>query len=90
MLTYFDRLNAGLQQFMAGARKFALKYISRKEIFALTREASEVSGIPYVMDSDRSEVEEILGVSEGASKYRAKILNLNLENFIRAKAHMAK
>jgi len=29
MVTYFDRLNAGLQQFMAGARKFALKYISR-------------------------------------------------------------
>ncbi len=61
MLTYFDRLNAGLQQFMAGARKFALKYISRHDLVALTREASDVSGIPYVMESDQEEVEKILG-----------------------------
>ena len=61
MLTYFDRLNAGLQQLMAGARKFALKYIARDDICALTRKASDVSGIPYVMDADREEVEKILG-----------------------------
>ncbi len=61
MLTYFDRLNAGLQQLMAGARKFALKYITRDDLTALTREASDVSGIPYVMDSDREEVDKILG-----------------------------
>ena len=34
MVTYFDRLNAGLQQLMAGARKFALKYISRNDLCA--------------------------------------------------------
>jgi len=61
MITYFDRLNAGLQQMMAGARKFALKYISRDDICALTRKAAEISGIPYVMDSDQEEVDEILG-----------------------------
>lgn len=61
MLTYFDRLSAGLQQLMAGARKFALNYISRNDICALTKEASEISGIPYVMDSDKEEVEKILG-----------------------------
>jgi glutamate synthase domain-containing protein 2 len=61
MITYFDRLNAGLQQLMAGARKFALKYISRNDLFALTRKASEISGIPYVMDADREEVDKILG-----------------------------
>jgi glutamate synthase domain-containing protein 2 len=61
MLTYFDRLNAGLQQLMAGARKFALKYITRNDLCALTKEASEISGIPYVMDSDKEEVEKILG-----------------------------
>jgi glutamate synthase domain-containing protein 2 len=61
MITYFDRLNAGLQQLMAGARKFALKYITRDDLTALTREASDVSGIPYVMDSDREEVDKILG-----------------------------
>ncbi len=61
MITYFDRLNTGLQQFMAGARKFALKYISRDDLCALTRESSEVSGISYVMDGDREEVDRILG-----------------------------
>jgi hypothetical protein len=61
MVTYFDRLNAGLQQLMAGARKFALKYISRDDLCALTREAGEISGIPYVMESDQEEVDKILG-----------------------------
>jgi glutamate synthase domain-containing protein 2 len=60
MVTYFDRLNAGLQQFMAGARKFALKYVSRDDLCSLTREASELSGIPYVMEADRDEVDKIL------------------------------
>jgi glutamate synthase domain-containing protein 2 len=60
MLTYFDRLNAGLQQFMAGARKFALSYISRSDVCALTREAAEVTGIAYVMDSDQEEAASIL------------------------------
>src|SRR5574340_193093 len=36
MITYFDRLNAGLQQLMAGARKFALQYISRDDLCSLT------------------------------------------------------
>ena len=57
---YFDRLNAGLQQLMAGARKFALKYIWRDDLCALTRKAADISGIPYVMDSDQEEVNKIL------------------------------
>ncbi len=60
MYSYIDRLKQGLQQLMAGARKFALKYIDRNDLVALTREAAEVSGITYVMDSDREEVEKIL------------------------------
>jgi glutamate synthase domain-containing protein 2 len=60
MITYFDRLNAGLQQLMAGARKFALKYITRDDLCALTREAADVSGIPYVMEADQEEVARIL------------------------------
>jgi len=46
---------------MAGARKFALKHIDRNDICALTREAAEISGISYVMDSDKEEVDKILG-----------------------------
>ncbi|MCM8767093.1 MAG: glutamate synthase-related protein, partial [Candidatus Omnitrophica bacterium] len=60
LYTYFDRLATGLKQFMAGARKFSLKYISRDDIFALTKEASEVSGIPYVMDLDKEQAEKML------------------------------
>ncbi|MBW2108778.1 MAG: FMN-binding glutamate synthase family protein [Deltaproteobacteria bacterium] len=61
MYSYIDRMRQGLQQFMAGERKFALKYIDRNDLVALTREAAEISGIPYVMDSDKDEVEKILG-----------------------------
>ena len=60
MYTFYDRLSAGLQQFMAGARKFALKHIGRDDLFALTREAAEVSGVAYVMDADKDEVDRIL------------------------------
>jgi glutamate synthase domain-containing protein 2 len=63
MYTFYDRLSAGLQQLMAGARKFALRYISRDDLCALTREASRVSGIPHVMDADREEAAKILGIS---------------------------
>jgi glutamate synthase domain-containing protein 2 len=61
LYSYIDRLRQGLQQLMAGARKFALKYIDRNDLVALTREASEISGIPYVMDSDKEEIDRILG-----------------------------
>ncbi len=61
LYSYTKRLAQGLQQLMAGARKFALEYITRDDICALTREASEISGITYIMDVDREEVEKILG-----------------------------
>jgi glutamate synthase domain-containing protein 2 len=61
MYSYIDRLRQGLQQFMAGARKFALQYIDRKDLMALTREAAEISGIDYVTEADQKEVDEILG-----------------------------
>jgi hypothetical protein len=59
--TYYDRLATGLRQLMAGSRKFALSFIDRNDLIALTREAADVSGIPYVMESDMEEAEEILG-----------------------------
>jgi glutamate synthase domain-containing protein 2 len=86
MLTYFDRLDAGLQQLMAGARKFALKYISRDDLCSLTREASEMSGIPYVMDLDKREAETILRGNGKGEKTPSKILNLNMEALIKSKA----
>ena len=60
LYTYYERLAQGLRQLMAGCRKFALEYISRDDITALTREAAERSGIQFIMDVDKSKVMEIL------------------------------
>jgi hypothetical protein len=89
MVTYFDRLNAGLQQMMAGARKFALKYVSRDDLCSLTREAAELSGIPYVMEGDKEEVEKILRKTDKDERTPAKVVNLNMEAFIKSKAYKA-
>ncbi len=59
--SYVDRLKQGLQQLMAGARKFKLEYIDRNDIVSLTREAADISGIPYVMECDQKEIDAILG-----------------------------
>lgn len=61
MYSYIDRLKQGLQQLMAGARKFAIQYIDRDDLMTLTREAADVSGISHVMDADAEEVDKILG-----------------------------
>jgi len=58
--TYLARLHQGLSQFLCGARKFALEHVTRDDICALTREAADVSGIRYVMEIDKEEVDTIL------------------------------
>jgi glutamate synthase domain-containing protein 2 len=58
--TFCDRLKMGFQQLMAGARKFSVDLIERGDIVSLTREAADVTGIPYVMESDVEEAERIL------------------------------
>jgi hypothetical protein len=45
---------------MCGSRKFTLEHISRNDLAALTREAAEVSGIQYITEVGKDEVEEIL------------------------------
>lgn len=74
LYTYLQRLAQGLRQLMCGSRKFALDYITRDDIAALTREAAEVSGIPYVMDADRETVEWIL---DGAREHRHVLEHAN-------------
>jgi len=61
LYTYYKRLAQGLRQLMCGARKFALKHITRNDIAALTPEAARISGIPLVSDLDAEEIERILG-----------------------------
>ena len=60
LYTYSQRIKTGLQQLMAGSRNFSLASVSRNDLMALTPEAAEVSGIPYVMDAFREAAEDIL------------------------------
>ena len=60
LYTYYERLAQGLRQLMCGARKFSLAHISRDDLACLTREAADISGIRYLLDVDREEVEIIL------------------------------
>ena len=60
LYTYYERLAQGLRQLMCGSRKFAIDLISRDDIAALTHEAADISGIEYITDVDKDEVEEIL------------------------------
>jgi len=64
LYTYYERLAQGLRQLMAGSRKFSVEHISRNDLAALTREAAEISAIPYVMDVDKAEVDEILSAAQ--------------------------
>ncbi len=61
LYTYYERLAQGLRQIMAGSRKFSIEHITRHDLAALTRKAADISGIDYIMDVDKAEVEEILG-----------------------------
>ncbi|MBL7093963.1 FMN-binding glutamate synthase family protein [candidate division KSB1 bacterium] len=60
LYTYFERLAQGLRQLMTGNRKFTLAHVERDDIAALTRECADISGITYITDVDKEEVEKIL------------------------------
>jgi glutamate synthase domain-containing protein 2 len=65
LYTYYERLAQGLQQLMAGSRKFSLAHMTRDDLACLTREAAEISGLPYVMDVDKDLALEILDKTNG-------------------------
>jgi glutamate synthase domain-containing protein 2 len=60
LYTYYERLAQGLRQLMAGSRKFSLGFMSRDDLAALTREAADVTGLPYIMDVDSTLIDGIL------------------------------
>ena len=60
MYAYADKLACGLQQFMAGARKFNLSEISRDDLMSSNRETEEVTGIAFMTDSQNEEALKIL------------------------------
>lgn len=60
IFSYADKVKVGLQQLMAGARRFRVSAICRKDLMALTEDCARVTGIPFVMDAYRDEVDAIL------------------------------
>lgn len=58
--TLADKLGAGLQQLMAGARKFRLSDISRDDLFAANRETEKETGIKFMTDVSDEIAKKIL------------------------------
>ena len=55
-----EKLQVGLQQLMAGARKWRVDLIQRRDLASLTEECALVTGIPYIMDAYREEALKII------------------------------
>jgi glutamate synthase domain-containing protein 2 len=60
MYGYADKLACGLQQFMAGARKFSIDEIRRDDLLAANHETSKVTGIPFMTDAQDDKARAIL------------------------------
>ena len=60
MAGYVDKISCGLQQFMAGVRKFNLSEISRSELLAANRETAAETGIPFLTEAESESAEAIL------------------------------
>ena len=55
-----DKLGGGLQQFMAGARKFKLNEINRDDLASNNRETEAETGITYVTEAYDEQAMKIL------------------------------
>jgi hypothetical protein len=60
MYGYADKLACGLQQFMAGARKFNLSEIARDDLMAANRETAEETGVAYMTDALDARAKKIM------------------------------
>lgn len=58
--SYCEKIRVGLQQIMAGARRFNLAAIRRCDLMSLTEECAKITHIPYLMDAYRPEAMAIL------------------------------
>ncbi|MDR0916006.1 MAG: FMN-binding glutamate synthase family protein [Oscillospiraceae bacterium] len=58
--TLSDKLVAGLQQLMAGARRFTISDISRGDLFAANRETARETGIRYLTEVGDETAKKIL------------------------------
>ena len=61
LYTYFvDRLGVGLQQLMAGCRKWKLNLLDRSDLVALTERAAKVTGLPLPEEAGHEAFARIL------------------------------
>lgn len=58
--TYFDRLKVGLQQLIAGCKKFKINLIDRDDLASLTERARTTTRIAMINEFDRTSFENIL------------------------------
>ncbi len=58
--TLADKLGAGLQQFMAGARKFSLNAITRDDIYSANRETEKETGVAFITEIEDLKATNIL------------------------------
>ena len=60
MYNYADKLSCGLQQFMAGARKFKLSELDRSDLMSANKETAAETGIRYMTDAQNESALSIL------------------------------
>lgn len=60
MYDYADKLACGLQQFMAGARRFSIPAMSRDDLMATNRETAEETGLAYVSEAQNDAALKVL------------------------------
>ncbi len=61
--TFADKIAAGLQQLLAGARRFSVGAVSRDDLMAANRETAAEIGIPFMTDALDAQAKKVLGVS---------------------------
>jgi hypothetical protein len=57
---YSDKIACGLQQFMAGARRFDLSELTRKDLMTANRETEAVTGLPFMTEALDAEAKAVL------------------------------
>lgn len=71
--TLMDKLAAGVQQLMAGARRFSLKEICRADLYSANRETALETGIPFITDVGDDKAMKILkGGAKASGKAKPK------------------
>lgn len=60
LFTLINKLCTGLEQFMAGVRKFNVPELDQSDLMAANKETAEVTGIPYMTEALDEEAREIL------------------------------